>query len=113
MNGKTGRGTSGGKNCYLKKEGHKDVATFTNKIGGNTNCDHLLHLWCEPVTNRKVPVLPAGAKTEKWWCGRESGKDKNTDNTNKELLKLNPSLLCKLLTSQLATLWYADMLRND
>ena len=47
------------------------------------------------------------------WCGRKPGKDKNTDNTNKELLKLNPSLSCKPLTSsKLATLSYADMLRK-
>ena len=83
LNGKGGCGTGSGKDCYLKKEGHKDAATFTNKMGGNTKRDHLWHLWCEPGTNRKVSVLPAGAKTENWWCGRELGNDKNTDNTNK------------------------------
>ena len=45
-------------------------------------------------------------------AGREPGKEKNTDNTSKELLKLNPSLSCKPLTSQLATLLYPDMLRK-
>ena len=65
LDGKAGCGTSGGKDCYLKKDGHKDAATFTNKMGGNTKRDHLWHLWCEPVTNRKVPTVPAGAKTEK------------------------------------------------
>ena len=65
MDGKAGCGTSGGNDCYLKKDGHKDAATFTNKMGGNTKRDHLCHLWCEPVTNRKVAVLPEGTKTEK------------------------------------------------
>ena len=110
LNGKSGCGTSGGKECYLKKKGHKDAAMFTNKMGGNTKRNHLWHLWCEPVTNRKVSVLPAGAKRENWWCGRELGKDKNTDNTNNELLKLNPSLSCNPFTSQLATLLYVDVI---
>ena len=64
LNGKGGCGTGSGKDCYLKKEGHKDVATFTNKMGGNTKRNHLWHLWCEPGTNYKVSALPAGAKTE-------------------------------------------------
>ena len=37
------------------------------------------------------------------------GEDKNTDNTNTYLLKLNPSLLCKPPTSILATLSYGDV----
>ena len=65
LDGKAGCGTSGGKDCYLKKDGHKDAATFTNKLGGNTKRDHLWKLWCEPVTNLKYPTLPAGAKTTK------------------------------------------------
>ena len=65
LDGKAGCGTSGGKDCYLKKDGHKDAATFTNKLGGNTKRDHLWHLWCEPATNNKFPTLPAGAKTAK------------------------------------------------
>ena len=90
---------------------------FTNKIGGNTKRDHLWQLWCEPVTNHEVSVLPAGAKTENCWCGRELGNDKNTDNTNKELLILNSSLSCNPLTSQLAMskpmpLSYADVIRK-
>ena len=62
---KAGCGTSGGKDCYLKKDGHKDAATFTNKLGDNTKHDHLWKLWCEPVTNLKFPTLQAGAKTTK------------------------------------------------
>ena len=65
LDGKAGCGTSGGKDCYLKKAGHKDAATFTNKLESNTKRDHLWQLWCKPVTNRKCLVLPAGAKTEK------------------------------------------------
>ena len=64
LNGKGDCGTGSGKDCYLKKEGHKDAVMFTNKMGGNTKRNHLWQLWCEPVTNRKVSVLPAGAKTE-------------------------------------------------
>ena len=109
---KAGCGTSGGKDCYLKKAGHKNAATFTNKLGGNTKRDHLRQLWYKPVTNSKCLVLSAGAKIEKWWFEREPGNDKNTDNTNKDLLKLNPRLLCKPPTSQLATvsLSYADVI---
>ena len=65
LDGKAGCGTSGGKDCYHKKEGHKDAATFTNKLDGNTKHDHLWHLWCEPGTNKQFPTLPAGAKTKK------------------------------------------------
>ena len=65
LDGKAGCGTGGGKDCYQKKDGHKDAATFTNKLGGNTKRDHLWKLWCEPVTNLKYPTLPAGAKTTK------------------------------------------------
>ena len=86
LNGKSECSTGSEKNFYLKKEGHKDAATFTNKMGDNTKRDHLLNLWCEPGTNRKVSVLPAGAKTEKWWFGRELSKNKNTDNANKNCL---------------------------
>ena len=77
-----------------KKEGHKNEATFENKIDGNIRRDHLWILWCKPETHKAIFVLPAGAKTQKLWCWRKFGKDKNTDkNTNKGLLKLNPSLL--------------------
>ena len=65
LDGAAGCGTGGGKDCYHKKDGHKDAATFTNKLGGNTKRDHLWKLWCEPVTNLKFPTLPAGAKTTK------------------------------------------------
>ena len=65
LNDKAGCGTGSGKDCYHKKDGHKDAATFTNKLGGNTKRDHLWKLWCEPVTNLKFPTLPAGAKTTK------------------------------------------------
>ena len=63
--GKSGCGTGGGKDCFNKKEGHKDAATFTNKMGGNTKRDHLWNLWCESGSNHKIFVLPAGAKTQK------------------------------------------------
>ena len=62
---KRGCGTGGGKDCLSKKDGHKDEATFTNKMGGTTRRDHLWNLWCEPETNKKISVLPAGAKTQK------------------------------------------------
>ena len=65
LDGANGCGTGGSKDCYRKKDGHKDAATFTNKLGGNTKRDHLWKLWCEPVTNKKFTTLPAGAKTTK------------------------------------------------
>ena len=62
---KRGCGTECGKDCLFKKEGHKNEATFTNKMGGNTRRNHFWNLWCEPETNKKISILPAGAKTQK------------------------------------------------
>ena len=60
-----------GPDCWRKKDGHKDDATYSDKKGNNTKRDHLWNLWCEPVTNDKVTVIPAGATTKRWWCRRE------------------------------------------
>ena len=60
-----GCGTGDGKDCVFKKEGHKDEAISTSKMRGNTRCDKLWNLWCEQETNKKISILPAGAKTQK------------------------------------------------
>jgi hypothetical protein len=36
--------------CIRKKPGHKDEATWENKMGGNTKKDHLWMKWCHPTT---------------------------------------------------------------
>ena len=41
---KRGYGTGGGKDYLFKKESHRDEATFTNKMGGNTRHDYLWNL---------------------------------------------------------------------
>ena len=61
---KRGCGTGGGKDCLNKEEEHKDAATFTNKMGGNTKRDYLSNLVCESETNHMISVLPAGVKYE-------------------------------------------------